>query len=479
MIVVRAFRVLALLFLVVAFGAATMPSGQAAASCATFDADNIPTTAFRGGDEIVVRGTGFGPNSIVIVNLQQGTRTIDLARVSANDLGAFRLDDGIIPESVIAGEAAIRALDARGSATCPLTLSPGKEKESSLGGLFLVWGVLLVVFAGVLVMLTYRRWKAEQLREAVDSLAWREQYEERVTAKRGAVVPGARDIASITDDDLAPEDLPLRRILDRPASLGIDEPIAELDRADERYAPPPRPAPISIDALTRFQRSDEDDAAPPISRREAFFDDDDDLYAIGAPRPFDDRFTVSDDGVPLPPVREDDRRAMASRPPRAPEPVPEIATSGEPEDDAFARALREFLDEEDLEFDVPELDADGELDTGADPGPAPVRLVADAIDDDEAPAPRVPAVELGTVADRSILDTDPFLTEPSSGPARTPEPEPPTERSGRAPEPALPEPAPSEPPVLPVGWDGGRLRPHRSASDAITRLRREVRSWRR
>ena len=37
----------------------------------------------------------------------------------------------------------------------------------------------------------------------------------------------------------------------------------------------------------------------------------------------------------------------------------------------------------------------------------------------------------------------------------------------------------SEPPVLPMDWDDGRLKPRPRGSDAIARLKREVRNWRR
>jgi hypothetical protein len=166
-------------FLVALVGVIGSPEAVAAATCSTFDANNTPTTAFRGGEKIVVRGTGFAANSIVLVNLLQGNRTVELDRVRANDLGAFAMTDATVPGSVSDGDAAIRALDARGSATCALTLTAGDGSEGSLGGLFWVWGVGLALFGLVLAMLTYRRWKGARLREAVDSLAWREQYEGR------------------------------------------------------------------------------------------------------------------------------------------------------------------------------------------------------------------------------------------------------------------------------------------------------------
>jgi hypothetical protein len=144
---------------------------SATATCTTYDSSNAPSSAFKGGDGIVVRGTGFGPSSLVLVSLQQGTRTVELARVGANDLGAFTLTGGVIPETVASGKAAIRAIDARGSATCPVTLTAGAGAEKSgMGGLYAVWGLLLAAFGAFLAVLTYRRWKTERLSEAVDRL---------------------------------------------------------------------------------------------------------------------------------------------------------------------------------------------------------------------------------------------------------------------------------------------------------------------
>ena len=268
MIVVRALRVLAVLLLLTVVVVVSMPSGHAASTCNTFDVNNVPTSAFRGGDKIVVRGTGFGPNSLVIVNLQQGTRTVDLARVNANDLGAFVLDDATIPATVIAGDAAIRALDARGSATCPVTLAASEEDKSSLRGLFLVWGSLLGAFAAVLALLTYRRWKAERLRDAVDSLAWREQYEARAPAmtralgalvklepKPDAVRPESKLAAPV--DEPRPAQVRQPDEGARPSSWvphAVPEPLASSPIADDGFyedlrprAEPDRPGPPRID----------------------------------------------------------------------------------------------------------------------------------------------------------------------------------------------------------------------------------------
>jgi hypothetical protein len=142
------------------------------ATCSTFNAESEPASTFSAGDAVTVRGTGFGPRSVVLVNFQQDTRTVELARATTNDLGAFRVSDAQIPDSVVGGKASIRALDARGSATCNITVKgSGKDEESGLGALYVVWGGLLAVFGGFLGLVTYRRWKADRLREAMEGFA--------------------------------------------------------------------------------------------------------------------------------------------------------------------------------------------------------------------------------------------------------------------------------------------------------------------
>ena len=157
--------------------AGSIPAGAqpvAGATCATFNAASEPSSRFEPGDAITVRGTGFGAKSLVLVSFQQGTRTVELARATANDLGAFRASNAQIPSSVIGGKASIRALDARGSAICTIRVIGGTEQEGGLGALYVVWGSLLAAFGVFLAALTYRRWKADRLRDAMDALARRD-----------------------------------------------------------------------------------------------------------------------------------------------------------------------------------------------------------------------------------------------------------------------------------------------------------------
>ncbi len=153
----------------IAGGASSQPAP--AASCATFSASSEPSSRFAQGDRIIIRGTGFGPRSLVLINLQQGTRTVELARATANDLGAFRVTDAQIPQTVVGGKASIRALDAKGSATCAITLTGSAKEEGGLGVVYLAWGLALAAFGVFLGSVRYKRWKADRLQEAMEQLA--------------------------------------------------------------------------------------------------------------------------------------------------------------------------------------------------------------------------------------------------------------------------------------------------------------------
>ena len=175
---IAASAALALVFAMSATPAVAQPAPPA--TCSTFNASSEPSSTFAPGEKLTVRGTGFGPRSHVLVSLQQGIRTVELAEATANDLGAFSASGAQIPDTVVGGKASIRALDARGSAVCGITVSgSAKNDESGLGVLYVVWGTMLALFGLFLVVLTYRRWKAERLREAVDQLAARGEEDAR------------------------------------------------------------------------------------------------------------------------------------------------------------------------------------------------------------------------------------------------------------------------------------------------------------
>ncbi len=150
------------------------PSAPAAApaTCTTYNEASEPASSFRAGERITVSGQGFGPRSLVLVSFQQGTRTVELAQVTSNDLGAFRTARVPLPASVTTGAASVRSLDARGSAICAITVKPAAASDDEPTLLYIIWGSALAIFGVVLALLTYRRWKTERLRAAMDDLAW-------------------------------------------------------------------------------------------------------------------------------------------------------------------------------------------------------------------------------------------------------------------------------------------------------------------
>lgn len=357
-------------FVVALVGVVGVPDAAAAPSCNTFDGNNTPTNAFRGGDTIIVRGTGFTANTLVLVNLLHGGQTTQLSRVRANDLGAFAMTDAAVPADVSDGAAAIKAEDARSSATCDVTLTAGEGKDGSLGGVFLIWGIVLALFGGVLGLFTYRRWKADRLREAVDSLAWREQYEarssdgDREPVAVGAAAWSARSPAPTMDPPAPPprdEQRPSwvtdgpRPSWARPTDLeerSLEEPswtrasASASDGGPGAWEPPGAGSAEEFDPDEPAYQSWDRPATPAFSSSSWQLDDeDDDLSPLGAPRPFDDRFAADDDEPPAaesrgfslepPPAERGDepsayRPAMrdesaedASEPPFASRPAPE------------------------------------------------------------------------------------------------------------------------------------------------------------
>ncbi|MEX0874309.1 MAG: hypothetical protein WD646_13295 [Actinomycetota bacterium] len=148
---------------------------RAEPTCTTFDDRNQPAKTFRGGDGIIVRGTGFGTQSTAVVSFRQGVRTAELARVNTTDLGAFStLDSTKIPATTERGPGSIVVVDGPLSATCDITLAGSAapdEDSSSPTALYIVWGLVLAVVAGFLVFVTLRRWQAARLKRAMAELA--------------------------------------------------------------------------------------------------------------------------------------------------------------------------------------------------------------------------------------------------------------------------------------------------------------------
>jgi hypothetical protein len=492
-------------------------TAQSKATCSTYNAGNEPSATFRGGDKIIIRGSGFGPGSPVLVSLQQETRNIEIGRPSANDLGAFTLGDAVVPETVIDGKAAIRALDARGSATCAVTLRAGAGAEKGgLNGLFVVWGLLLAAFAVLLGILTYRRWKAERLREAFDRLAWRDQFDVRTPQRAGpqsreafreASEPGPVFTSRAPDDaasalsshgeKVSHEDF-LARL--QPAgraygSMSNQEParfsLDEIDEIDEPSpfaadAEPVEPEPVEPEPIL----FDEEEPAY-FSRAWLEFEEDDAEPTPALERPSHEALERPSREALEPPSREELEPPAEAELSAAPVPgrpaTPEHAeTESEWEPPLLAIPIERGPSDEEFfepeadpwsafrpEADAPELSPEPARETTRDDDrSASTAPVAD-VEWERAPAPApgspMPSNEARPARGRPRLRPPRRAEETPDAVPGKPLPTPPLEREN----------AQSSPPRLPVGWDGGRLRARRHASDAIERLRREVRFWKR
>jgi hypothetical protein len=205
----------------------------ATASCATYDEANRPASNFAAGDKIIVRGTGFAPNSLVLISFQQGTRTAEVSHLKTNDLGAFATDPSVsrLPASVDKGAATIQALQGAGAASCNIELvSAASSAPGGFGrGFYITWGVLLGLCALGLLLATLRRWQGERLAAEMDAIGWERPDD---------VDEAPLEIVEVDADE--------RPILD-------GEPESELESEPEPDVPAPAIAGTS-DAVARLQR---------------------------------------------------------------------------------------------------------------------------------------------------------------------------------------------------------------------------------
>ncbi len=161
----------------VLFVIAALPRAYAAGpTCSTFDSANRPAANFDAGDTIIVRGTGFSPNALVLVSFEQGTRTAEISHLKTNDLGAFATDPTTskLPDAVEVGSGSVQVFQGSGAATCDIRLvSATPTRPHGFGRAFyLTWGVLLTLIAIGLAYATIRRFQAEKLSEELDSIEW-------------------------------------------------------------------------------------------------------------------------------------------------------------------------------------------------------------------------------------------------------------------------------------------------------------------
>jgi hypothetical protein len=151
------------------------PVAHADPECSTFDTRNEPTSGFRAGEPIVIRGTGFGMRTTVVATFRQGVRAAELARVQTSDLGAFSTPASAIPDTAEPGNGVLVIVDGPRSATCNLTIEAGKARSSTDSDtptmLFIAWGIALAVVAGLLAVVSLRRWQRSRLNRAMADLA--------------------------------------------------------------------------------------------------------------------------------------------------------------------------------------------------------------------------------------------------------------------------------------------------------------------
>lgn len=157
-------------------------------SCATFDREHQPVTTFRAGDELILTGSRFPADSGVLATFQQAPHSSELGRFTTNQAGDFTSEPSVVrlPADALDGPAAIRVSSSGGSADCELVVrapaaapvvaagardaaSEDPEPEDTNTWL-IVWGTLVAIAGVFLAYVTYRRWQAERLAEAMSRL---------------------------------------------------------------------------------------------------------------------------------------------------------------------------------------------------------------------------------------------------------------------------------------------------------------------
>ena len=234
---VARFAIGALLVLIAA------PSAFAAGpACATFDSGNRPAANFDAGDTIVVRGTGFSPNVLVLVSFQQGTRTAEISHLKTNDLGAFTTDPASskLPSSVDVGAATVQVFQGSGAATCEIHMvSASAARPGGFGRTFyLTWGIILTLIAIGLGFATVRRFQAERLSNEMDSIEWQPPEE----------LPVLEEPIVVEDDE--------RPVFEEPVyePSHYEEPAYEPPRFDEPDEPEPEFGQTTSDVVARLRR---------------------------------------------------------------------------------------------------------------------------------------------------------------------------------------------------------------------------------
>lgn len=171
-----------------AFGGLSGAASAQVPTCTIQSTGGVPTTDFRPGDELVLSGTGFPADVLVLVTFRQPPRTVELGRFRTNVVGEFTSQPTPlrIPADAAGGPAAIHAASSDGSGTCDLRVvgsssvagqggaeSPAtsdEDDDSDFGPWLVVWAILLAIGASYLVYLRYRRWEQGRLERQISEL---------------------------------------------------------------------------------------------------------------------------------------------------------------------------------------------------------------------------------------------------------------------------------------------------------------------
>jgi hypothetical protein len=154
--------------------------------CATMNAERQPATNFRAGDELILTGSSFPAQSSVLATFQQAPHSSEVGRFTTNDSGEFTSEPSVvrIPGDATDGPAAIKVSSSGGSADCELVIKAAAVEtqpviavdareaadDSAPEGTnpwLIVWGTIVAIFGAFLGWVTYRRWQAERLEQAM------------------------------------------------------------------------------------------------------------------------------------------------------------------------------------------------------------------------------------------------------------------------------------------------------------------------
>ncbi len=152
-------------------------------TCATSDEQGRAAFEFRAGAALVMRGTTFPANGLILVKFLQDPLAVELGRFKANAAGDFTTEPTLVqlPTEAKAGRAVVQASSEGGSANCEIRMlavsaAAGVTRDVASEGdktnaLFVVWATLLALGGGFLTFVAYRRKQDARLEEAMTGIA--------------------------------------------------------------------------------------------------------------------------------------------------------------------------------------------------------------------------------------------------------------------------------------------------------------------